>query len=48
MKSVEKQGRIMNFVILLSKILTFSSGETVPLINQFLYVNKKLISLAIY
>jgi len=44
MKSVGKQGKIMNFVILLSKILTVSSGETVQLINQL----SKLISLAIH
>jgi len=46
MKSVGKQGRIMNFVIFLSKII--SSGETVQLINQLLYVNKRLISLVIH
>jgi len=40
MKSVGKQGKIMNFVILLSKILTVSSSETVQLINQ-LYASIK-------
>jgi len=39
MKSVGKQEKIMNFVILLSKILTVSSGETVQL-NQ-LYTSIK-------
>jgi len=38
----------MNFVILLLKILTFSSDQTVPLTHQLLYVHRKLISLAIY
>jgi len=40
MKSVGKQGKIMNFAILLSKILTVSSGKTVQLINQ-LYTSIK-------
>jgi len=42
-KSVGKQQIITNFVILLLKILTLSSDETVLLTNQLLYVNRKLI-----
>jgi len=48
MKSVGEQRKATNFAILYLKILTLSSEETVPLTNQLLYVNRKLISLAIH